>query len=112
MLAARSKAGSDSGLESIVRQRLVAQSVTVVQQVEFEGVGFVDMQIAGTNILIEIDGRQYHSESAAFENDRRRRNELVRRGYVVLEFSYKQVLENWPWCESIIIGALSQFRSR
>ncbi len=112
MLAGRSKPGSDSGLESIVRQRLLALGVNVVQQVEFAGVGFVDMQIAGTNILIEIDGRQYHSEAAAFENDRRRRNELVRRGSVVLEFSYKQVSENWSWCESMVIGALSQFRSR
>jgi very-short-patch-repair endonuclease len=112
MLAGRSRPGSDSGLESVARQRLLALGVTVAQQVEFVGVGFVDMQIAGTNILIEIDGRQYHSEAAAFENDRRRRNELVRRGYVVLEFSYKQVLENWSWCESMIIGALSQFRSR
>jgi very-short-patch-repair endonuclease len=112
MLAGRSRQGSDSGLESIVRQRILILGLSVVQQVQFAGVGFVDMQIDGTNILIEIDGRQYHSEAAAFENDRRRRNELVRRGYVVLEFSYTQVLENWSWCESMILGALSQFRIR
>jgi very-short-patch-repair endonuclease len=112
MLAGRSKPGSDSGLESIVRQRALSIGIEVIQQVKFDGVGFVDMQIPGTNILIEIDGREYHSDPVAFENDRRRRNELVRRGYVVLEFSYKQVCTDWAWCESMILGALSQFRSR
>jgi very-short-patch-repair endonuclease len=112
MLAGRSRRGSDSGVESVVRQRLLALGIAVVQQVEFAGVGLVDMQVVGTNILIEIDGRQYHSESAAFENDRWRRNELVGRGYVVLEFSYKQIFENWAWCQSVIVSALAQFRSR
>lgn len=111
MIAARSKPGSDSGLESVVRQRLVALGVVVNQQVHFEGIGRVDMSIPDTNILIELDGRQFHSESATFENDRRRRNELVQRGFVVLEFTFKQVFENWSWCASIILGSLSQFRS-
>jgi very-short-patch-repair endonuclease len=112
MLARRSRPGSDSGLESIVRQRALSIGIEVIQQVKFEGIGFVDMQIPGTNILIEIDGREYHSDSAAFENDRRRRSELVQRGFVVLEFSYMQVCTDWVWCESMIVGALSQFRSR
>jgi very-short-patch-repair endonuclease len=111
MLASRSSPGSDSGPESVVRQRVLALSLDVSQQVRFEGVGFVDMQVKGTNILIEIDGRSYHSDPVTFENDRRRRNELVRRGYVVLQFSFKQVFEEWAWCESMILGALSQFRS-
>ena len=111
MLASRSSPGSDSGPESVVRQRLLALSIDVAQQVRFEGVGFVDMQVKGTNILIEIDGRSYHSDPVTFENDRRRRNELVQRGYVVLQFSFKQVFEEWAWCESMILGALSQFRS-
>ena len=111
LLAGRSRSGSDSGLESIVRQRLLALGITVVQQVEFAGVGFVDMQLNGTNILIEIDGREHHTDPVAFENDRRRRTELARRGYVVLEFSYRQVTGNWPWCESMILGAVAQFRS-
>jgi very-short-patch-repair endonuclease len=111
LLAGRSKPGSDSGLESLVRQRALAMGIEVAQQVKFAGVGFVDMQIPGTNILIEIDGREFHTDTVAFENDRRRRNELVRRGYVVLEFSYHQVIGDWAWCASVIGGALSQFRS-
>jgi very-short-patch-repair endonuclease len=112
MLAGRSKAGSDSGPESVVRQRSLTMGIDIIQQVKFAGVGLVDMQIKGTNILIEIDGRQYHTDTIAFENDRRRHNELVQRGYVVLQFSYKQVFQDWPWCESMILGALAQFRSR
>jgi very-short-patch-repair endonuclease len=112
MLATRSRPGSDSGCESIVRQRLVLIGIEVVQQITFDGVGRVDMQIKGTNILIEVDGRAYHSDRISFENDRRRRNELVQRGYVVLQFSYKQVFEEWVWCESMIVGALSLFRSQ
>ncbi|HEX4058388.1 MAG TPA: DUF559 domain-containing protein [Galbitalea sp.] len=110
MLATRSMAGSDSGLESIVRQRLAALGVAVDQQVHFDGIGRVDMRIRDTNVLIELDGRQFHSDSSSFENDRRRRSELVQRGFVVLEFTFKQVFENWAWCESMILGALSQFR--
>ena len=111
MLGARSAAGSDSGLESVVRQRLTAVGVAIEQQVQFDGIGRVDMKLTGTNILVELDGRQFHSESVNFENDRRRRNELVRRGFVVLEFTFKQVFGDWVWCESMILGALSQFRS-
>jgi very-short-patch-repair endonuclease len=112
MLATRSRPGSDSGPESVVRQRLVMLGIEVMQQVKFAGIGWVDMQVKGTNILIEVDGRAYHSDTSSFENDRRRRNELVQRGYVVLQFSYKQVFEEWAWCESMILGALSQFRNR
>ena len=111
LLGRASKPGSDSGFESVVRQRVTAMGINVVQQVAFSGVGFVDMQLVGTNILIELDGREFHTDPVAFENDRRRRNELVRRGYVVLEFSFKQVFENWAWCASLILGALTQFRS-
>jgi very-short-patch-repair endonuclease len=111
MLATRSRPGSDAGSESVVRQRLVPLGIEVIQQVKFADVGWVDMQVKGTNILIEIDGRAYHSDTITFENDRRRRNELVQRGFVVLQFSYKQVFEEWAWCESMIVGALSLFRS-
>ena len=105
-IAAASRPGSDSGPESVVRQRLVPCGVTVRQQVRIAGVGRVDM-LVGKSLVIEIDGRAYHSDPRAFENDRRRDALLVARGYRVLRFSFQQVFGDWPFVERCILAALA-----
>ncbi|MEO6117373.1 MAG: DUF559 domain-containing protein [Pseudolysinimonas sp.] len=108
--AQRSRAGSGSGLESIVRQRLTRLGYRIEQQVRVSGVGRVDIRIVDTRVLIEVDGREHHGVSNAFEEDRRRDAEATLRGNVVLRFTYEQIMTNWAWCESIIRSAAFRFQ--
>ena len=109
-LALRARAGSGSGCESVVRQRLAAVGVVVEQQVKFGGVGHVDMLVRGPRLVIEVDGYEHHGTPRGFEEDRRRDAELVARGYVVVRLTYRQVTEYWPRCLVAIRGALAQLR--
>lgn len=101
--------GSDSGYESIVRQRLGAIGIVVVQQVRIDGVGRVDGLIAGTRVVLEVDGRGYHDDPAAVEEDRRRGAELVARGYTRVQLSSTRIRTDWAWCVRMVRGAMAQF---
>ena len=104
-IAAQCRRGSESGPESIVAQRLRRMHLAVRQQVQIAGVGRVDM-VVGDRLVIEVDGRAYHSDAATFERDRRRDALLVARGYVVLRFSYRQVMFAWEFVRRCILAAL------
>ncbi|WP_346233380.1 endonuclease domain-containing protein [Parafrigoribacterium mesophilum] len=107
LLAGECCLGSDSGTESLVRQRLAAVGIHVRQQIEISGVGRVDMGISGTRIILEIDSEKYHDNDEAFERDRWRTAELVARGYVVIRLSYRRVTADWNWCLRVILGAMA-----
>jgi very-short-patch-repair endonuclease len=106
VVAARSRPGSESGLESIVRQRLLAIGIEVNQQVYIEGVGRVDMVVRDSRVVIEIDGRTFHSATEPFENDRRRGAELAARKYARIQLTYSNIFGNWPWCVEMVCRAL------
>lgn len=86
--------GSDSGVESIVRQRLTKVGYAVEQQVAVPGVGRVDLRVDGW-LFIELDGYAYHGDRDAFERDRARDLGLAVRGGSRLRFSARQVLNEW-----------------
>jgi very-short-patch-repair endonuclease len=92
---ARVDGRSGSLLESIARFRLQALGVPLSIQVEIPGVGRVDFLI-GDRTVVELDGWEHHQSREAFERDRLRDAELVRRGYKVLRFSYRRVMDDWP----------------
>jgi very-short-patch-repair endonuclease len=50
-----------------------------------------DFAVPELKLCIEIDGRAYHSDRAAFENDRTRQNALVLAGWTVLRFTWEQI---------------------
>lgn len=54
-LAERARPGSDSGVESILRQRLGARGHIVEKQVFLPGVGRVDARVGGV-LFVEVDG--------------------------------------------------------
>ncbi|GIT80991.1 hypothetical protein LLS1_26600 [Leifsonia sp. LS1] len=103
---ARARPGSESGVESIVRQRLTERGHVVEQQVHVAGVGRVDLRVGG-RLLVEIDGYAFHSDRGAFERDRHRDAELARRGLSVLRFSAAQVLDSWRQVEAAIDRAVT-----
>jgi hypothetical protein len=64
-------ASSDSGLESIARQRLRARGHSVESQHPVPGVGRIDLLIDGL-IAFETDGDAFHSSKGQRANDRTR----------------------------------------
>ncbi|WP_431220656.1 type IV toxin-antitoxin system AbiEi family antitoxin domain-containing protein [Leifsonia xyli] len=99
--AALARPGSDSGVESIVRQRLQAAGHLVEQQVHVPGVGRVDMRVDGV-LFLEIDGFAFHGDRQAFERDRARDAMLAAAGWARLRVSAAQVRDEWP----VVLGRI------
>lgn len=78
-------------LETVARLQLIDIGLTPQVGVWIEGVGEVDMIILGF-IVIEVDGWAFHSSKEQREKDLKRDRELLRRGYVVLRFTYDDVM--------------------
>ena len=57
--------------------------------------GRVDRFIADWDLIVELDGRRWHSRSEDFDADRRRDNAAVANGYRVLRFTW-QMLQSQP----------------
>lgn len=53
----------------------------------------LDFRIPGTRVVIEADGYEHHSNVHAFERDRHRRNALLARGYLVLQWTWAALRE-------------------
>jgi len=98
---ALAQAGSDSGVESLVRQRLERRGHRVEQQVHVRGVGRVDMRIDG-ELYLEIDGYAFHSDAGSFERDRLRDSTLAELGHRRLRVSARQVVGDWRRVEAAI----------
>jgi very-short-patch-repair endonuclease len=99
-LAAEVDARSESILESIMRFRLRRLGFRPEVQARIDGVGRVDLLLG--RVVIELDGWEHHRDRDAFEADRRRDDECVRRGLIPLRFSARQLLRNWQWVRSIV----------
>ena len=78
-------------LETVARLQLIDMGLTPQVGVWIEGVGEVDMIILGF-IVIEVDGWAFHSSKEQREKDLKRDRELLRLGFVVLRFTYDNVM--------------------
>ncbi|HEX5859711.1 MAG TPA: DUF559 domain-containing protein [Microbacterium sp.] len=96
---------SDSGLETVFIVRLGAFGMPMRQQVVIAGRP-VDVLI-GERLIVQLDGFEFHSKPADRRRDLEHDAELVLRGYVVLRFSYGQVLHDWPAVERVVSRALA-----
>ncbi|WP_309857086.1 hypothetical protein [Leifsonia sp. 1010] len=92
-IAKRARPGSDSGVESVLRQRLTARGHIVEQQLAVDGVGRVDARVDGV-LYLEIDGFEFHADREAFERDRRRDVVMTLRGLPRLRLTARQVLRS------------------
>ncbi|WP_159925853.1 DUF559 domain-containing protein [Rhodococcus sp. WAY2] len=68
---------------------------------------FVDEQ---ARIVVEVDGREFHSDPKVFRNDRRRQNWLVREGWMVLRFAAYDVLAHPDVIADEIVTAVRRRR--
>ena len=96
----------ETGTESITRFRLARFRLPMVPQVRIDGKR-VDFLI-GRRLVIEVDGAEYHIDPVRFEADRTRDAELTAIHYIVLRFSYKQVIYRWHEVEAAILAAVAR----
>ena len=59
--------------------------------------------VVDDNLIIEVDGRAYHSDSDRFENDRYRDQALLLAGYRTLRFPAKQIFLNAAAAADIVL---------
>lgn len=90
-VAAQARPGSDSGVESILRQRLTARGHRVEQQLAVRGVGRVDARVDG-ELFVEVDGFAFHRDHDAFERDRIRDTGFALLGAPRLRFAARQII--------------------
>jgi very-short-patch-repair endonuclease len=98
---------AENAFESALRAVLIEGGSTGFEpQVLIRAPGFaaqVDLAHRGRRIVIEAEGFAYHGATArAFNRDLRRYDELVRRGWRVLRFTWHQVLEQPDWIVDVV----------
>lgn len=107
LLLPRADSRTESALESIVRQRLRAAGLRPRLQVKVPGLGRVDLMIG--RLVIEVDGREYHTQDGSFEEDRRRDRVAASLGLVVIRITWHQVIAQW---DEVLADVLSALRTR
>lgn len=94
----------DSGLESIFVDRLRWLGVRMLGQIWIAG-HRVDLLI-GDRLVIQLDGG--HHVGAQRTSDIAHDAALKMLGYHVVRFGYQQVIDDWPFVQSMIMQAISQ----
>jgi very-short-patch-repair endonuclease len=67
----------------------------------------VDVLLPDHGIVIEVDGRRFHSDEDRFTSDRARQNKLVGAGYVVLRFTWLQLVQEPEGVQQAIVAAVA-----
>jgi very-short-patch-repair endonuclease len=55
-------------------------------------IGIVDLLFESASLVVEIDGRAFHSDAQTFQRDRTRQNRLIAAGYSVLRFTWDDLV--------------------
>jgi very-short-patch-repair endonuclease len=97
---------AEAGSESVARVRLMLAGILATPQVWVTDHIRVDLLI-GDRLVIEIGSFRYHGNAAAYERDHERLATLLALGFVVLEFTYHQVMNDWNTVELIIRTAIA-----
>ncbi|WP_424449688.1 endonuclease domain-containing protein [Microbacterium arborescens] len=103
-LLSRADPYSDSGLETILPQRLRWLGVPLRQQVWLLGRP-VDL-LVGERLVVQIDGGHHvgRQRAADIEHDA----QLMLHGYHVIRVTYAQVVDEWPQVHGLIATAVAQ----
>ncbi len=80
----------DAGLDQGVRQASLPWREP--------GAGRVDFLFPQWNLIVEVDGRKWHTREQAFETDRARDNAAAAAGWKVLRFTYRMVVDRPEEC--------------
>jgi len=58
-----------------------------------EVIAVIDIAFREQLVAVEIDGQAFHSDTESFQRDRARQNDLVRRGWRVLRFTWEDIVK-------------------
>jgi very-short-patch-repair endonuclease len=101
-----------SFLESMLRALLVESGIEGFEPQLLVGHGAfrarLDLGHVRAQLALEADGYQFHGSRSDFAADCRRYDELVAAGWLVLRFTYEQVLSDPTWVITTIRRALAR----
>lgn len=98
-----------SELERLLYRMLDSESLpTAVRQVPLSlgaVAATVDAYIAEWKLIVEADGRRWHTRKADFERDRERDNAAAAHGIIVVRFTYRMLKKDPDSCRLTLIEA-------
>ncbi len=65
--------------------------------------GRVDRLIPAWKLIIELDGRAWHTRTEAFELDRERDNAALRHGYTTLRLTWRMLADRPAYCRGLVL---------
>jgi len=92
---------SEEGIESIVRFGLAMAGIATRVQVVLRSRDRLDL-VVDDWLVLELDGREFHAQRAAFTKDRVRTARLIRGSRTVLQFAYASVMYDWPFVQGTV----------
>lgn len=111
-VAAAATGQSQSFLESMLRSLLLSAGVDGFEpQVLVDTGGFrarVDLGHRPARVALEAEGYEFHGSAGDFSADCRRYDELVAAGWLVLRFTYQQVIGDPEWVVATVRSAVAQ----
>jgi len=66
--------------------------------------GRVDVLIPDWRLVVEGDGRAWHTRVADFEHDRWRDAEALAHGYATIRFTWFQLVQRPAWCRNVLVA--------
>ncbi|WBU37612.1 DUF559 domain-containing protein [Homoserinibacter sp. YIM 151385] len=99
---------AESGIESIMRVRLLELGLRVRSQVWIGAAGRADLVVEDA-VVVETDGDRWH-DAKVTSRDRQRDAEFTRHGRTVLHFRYSQVVFQLDDCAATVLAALEVHR--
>jgi very-short-patch-repair endonuclease len=84
---------SQSGTESLVRDRLYLRGFHVEVQPAIDDVGHVDLKLG--RLLLECDSKLHHTSLESYRKDRRRDRKSVAQNLISIRLTYDDVLYGW-----------------
>jgi very-short-patch-repair endonuclease len=74
-------------------------------------IGIGDFVFGAERVVVELDGRAFHTTSDRFERDRQRQNQLIGAGWVVLRFTWRDLTQRPAYVVATIRQILQDRRS-
>jgi very-short-patch-repair endonuclease len=95
--------------ERVVARALTARNFPLEINVRI-GRYYGDLVCRRARVIVEIDGREFHTDPEAFNNDRKRQNELIDDGWRVLRYSAATAMAHLDEVVGEIIGVVRKRR--
>lgn len=106
---------AESPLESLVRAMTIEAGMHAVPQASITDEGFfarVDLADLEHGVVVEADSYLHHGTREGFERDCARYDDLVIRGWLVVRFTWRQVMNDPEWVKATLIAAMRLGRTR